>query len=110
MCQKRQPLTQANASWSGNLTVLRPYAQRYIWWKTPDQALQFPYRIIVAVMDKGDWEDVVALEETLGRDVFRKALRRAHVGELRPRSWCFWYKRLYGATAIVPKQPFSRFS
>ena len=37
--------------------VLRAMAARYIWWKTPDEALLYPQRIAAQVMNIGDFED-----------------------------------------------------
>ncbi|MGQ0593773.1 MAG: hypothetical protein ACT4QB_14350 [Gammaproteobacteria bacterium] len=35
--------------------ILRQFAAKYIWWKTPGGALQYPDRVIAQVMDIGDY-------------------------------------------------------
>jgi hypothetical protein len=36
---------------------LEPLARKYVWWKTPDEAVSMPERVIAQVMDVGDFED-----------------------------------------------------
>lgn len=38
--------------------ILKPFASKYIWWKTPDEAVAMPERVIAQVMDIGDYADV----------------------------------------------------
>ena len=33
----------------------RQLARKYIWWKTPEQAVQQPLRVLAQVMDIGDY-------------------------------------------------------
>lgn len=74
--------------------ILLPYAARYIWWKRPDEAIQFPYHVIAQVMDIGDYDDVVHLFAEVGETVFRNVLQYAEAGQFSPRSWAFWHYRL----------------
>ncbi len=41
--------------------ILKPSASKYIWWKTPDEAVAMPERVIAQVMDIGDHADVQSL-------------------------------------------------
>jgi hypothetical protein len=41
--------------------ILRKMTQKYIWWKSPEVALQHPKLIISKVMDIGDYHDVQKL-------------------------------------------------
>jgi hypothetical protein len=41
--------------------VLLELAGRYIWWKSPPQALAYPQRVAAQVMNLGDWDDVLKL-------------------------------------------------
>jgi hypothetical protein len=61
--------------------VLRSMATRYVWWKTPDEALRYPRRIVTQVMDIGDYRDV-------------QKLAHAEAGELSEKSWIYWHLRL----------------
>ena len=91
---------------------IRALARRYLWWLPPDEALAQPQRVIAQVMDLGTWADCAALEAHFGRDLMRKALRRAEPGWFRPRSWVYWHYRLgltpWGQEA--PPSPSRRFS
>ena len=40
---------------------LKPLASKYIWWKTPEEAVVMPERVIAQVMNIGDYSDVQAL-------------------------------------------------
>ena len=74
--------------------LLHALAQKYLWWKEPDDALQFPWRVITQVLEKGTLPDAVELEEKVGASLLRTALSLAGPGELSPRSWHFWHHRL----------------
>jgi len=74
--------------------LLRPLAAKYIWWKTPDEAVQFPDRIIAQVMDIGDYDDLLLLIQSVGEDYLREVLTNAEAGQFRPKSWHYWHYRL----------------
>lgn len=69
-------------------------AAKHIWWETPDDAIQFPNRIIAQVMDIGDYDEVLVLIKSVGEDDLRKVLTNAEVSQFRPRSWHYWHYRL----------------
>ena len=73
---------------------LKRLSTRYIWWKTTEEALQNPRRIIAQVMNIGDFEDMQQLAETLGDEALRDVLRQAEAGEFNARSWHYWHYRL----------------
>ena len=74
--------------------ILRPYAKKYVWWKTPDQALKTPERIVAQVMDIGDYDDIQALAQTLGDDYLRYVITHSDAGVFSDRSWTYWHYRL----------------
>ena len=83
---------------------------KYIWWKSPEDALRYPDRIIARVMDRGTTEDVFALMELVGRDRMRHVLQNSEAGEFDAKSWTYWN---YMLTDIplgqVPPLPGRRF-
>ncbi|MFH0341887.1 MAG: hypothetical protein ACHBNF_07085 [Chromatiales bacterium] len=86
--------------------VLRQFAAKYIWWKTPAEALQFPDRVIAQVMDIGDYDDVQKLLARVGDEYLREVLARAEIGQFTARSWAYWHYRLRLATpGKVPPMP-----
>ncbi len=62
--------------------ALLPFARRYVWWKTPTEAVALPKRLIAQVMNMGDHRDVEALARLVGDAVLRLGL--ADVGRVPP--------------------------
>ena len=77
-----------------NLEALKPLAAKYVWWKTPDEALTMPERVIAQVMNIGDYADVQALVTQVGDAVLRRVLSHAQAGQFNERSWAYWHYRL----------------
>jgi hypothetical protein len=91
--------------------LLQRLAARYVWWKTPAEALRYPERIIAQVMDIGDYEDVLELVNQVGEETLRRVLIEAEIGQFSARSWTYWHYRL-GLTPpdqAVPPLPRQRF-
>lgn len=86
--------------------LLRALARRYVWWLSPGDALARPNFIATQVMEMGDYDDVLKLEATLGREALVRALREAEAGRLSERSWIYWHHRLGVAGRRIP--PLSR--
>lgn len=74
--------------------LLKRFAAKYVWWKTPDEALRQPERIVAHVMNIGDYEDVLELVEQMGEDELRRVLAQAEIGQFNARSWTYWHYRL----------------
>jgi hypothetical protein len=74
--------------------ALRRWAVKYVWWKTPDEALTHPARIVAQVMNIGDYEDVRALFKLTDEEYLRAVLHKAATGEFNERSWAYWHYRL----------------
>ncbi len=66
----------------------------YVWWKTPNEALLYPNRLIAQVMNMGTYEDTQSLERLVGNDRLREVVVHAEAGWFRPRSWSYWHHRL----------------
>lgn len=92
------------------IEVLRRLAPRYIWWKSLDEALRHPQRIIAQVMNMGDWDDIVFLIGQFDDDTLRDVIGAAEIGQFNPRAWHYWHYRLGLATyGEVPPLPDRRF-
>lgn len=93
-----------------NLDALKPLARKYVWWKTPDEALSMPERVIAQVMNIGDYDDVQTLHAQVGDDVLREVLVRAEAGQFNERSWAYWHYRLgLAGVDCIPPLPVRRF-
>lgn len=90
----------------GDENDLKELARKYIWWKSPEEALRNPQRIIAQVMNLGDCADVQLLTNRLGHEPFRNALEEADAGQFSERSWIYWHYRL-GLSGVgeVPPLP-----
>lgn len=93
-----------------NASLLLPFARKYIWWKSPEEAVTKPLRVIAQVMELGDYEDAQTLIKLVGKAVFVEALKRSEAGQLSARSWHYWHLRLGLADfESVPPLPVRRF-
>ena len=90
---------------------LKPFASKYIWWKTPAEAVAMPERVIAQVMNIGDYADVQALVAQVGDEVLREVLTHAQAGQFNERSWAYWHYRLdLSSVGHVPPLPVRRFA
>ena len=90
--------------------ALKPLARKYIWWKTPDEAVCMPERVMAQVMNIGDHADVETLVSQVGDDVLRGVLSHAQAGQFNERSWNYWHYRLgLASVGQVPALPARRF-
>ncbi len=91
--------------------LLKPFASKYIWWKTPEEAMSMPNRVIAQAMNMGDYDDVQALASQVGDDVLRGVIEHAEAGWFNARSWTYWHYRL-GLTDLdcVPALPVRSFA
>jgi len=86
-------------------------AEKYIWWKTPNDAVAMPERVMAQVMNIGAYDDVQMLVKVAGRDALSKVIEHAEIGQFNERSWAYWHYRLGLATlGNVPPLPQRRFA
>jgi hypothetical protein len=91
--------------------TLKPLASKYIWWKTPEEAVAMPERVIAQVMNIGDYFDVQLLVSQVGNDTLREVLTHAQAGQFNERSWAYWHYRLdLSSVDHVPALPVRRFA
>jgi hypothetical protein len=90
--------------------LLRLLASKYVWWKTPDESLRFPQRVIAQVMNIGDYNDVQAMVRDQTELALTQTLLAAEAGQFSPKSWSYWHYRL-GLCQIdkVPALPSRKF-
>ena len=91
--------------------ALTALAAKYIWWKTPAEAVKLPGRVIAQVMNIGDYADVQTLAHRVGDGVLRDVLAHAQAGQFSARSWAYWHYRLgLAELGQVPPLPSRRFA
>ena len=90
--------------------LLMRLARKYIWWKTPEDAVAMPERVMAQVMDIGDYLDVQELAKAVGEDALREVLVHAQAGQFNERSWAYWNYRLgLGSVDYLAPMPVRRF-
>lgn len=93
-----------------NVACLVDFAKKYIWWKSPAEAMRYPERIIAQVMNIGDYDDVQLLVKFIGEERLKEILKTAEVGQFNEKSWHYWHYRLYLASiGQIPPFPQNRF-
>lgn len=89
--------------------ILKRLAAKYIWWKSPDEAVRQPERVVAQVMNIGDYDDVQMLADQAGDDYLREVLAHAEIGQYSGRSWHYWHYRLgLAGSGGVPAMPRKR--
>jgi hypothetical protein len=88
------------------LSLLTKLATKYVWWKTPREAIEMPERVVAQAMNIGSYDDVLQLAEETGDDYLREVISRAEVGQFNERSWSYWHYRLgLASLGTVPPMP-----
>lgn len=88
---------------------LRDLAKKYIWWMTPEQAMENPKRVMAQVMNLGTYQDWGVLKSLVDDDTLRSVLREAKAGWFTPKRWNFWHIHLKACDPYkvppLPKRP-----
>jgi hypothetical protein len=81
------------------------FGQKYLWWKSSDGQPHSDNRIIAQTMNLGTYDDILLLEQTVGRASLVEIMLHAEPGWFSDRSWEFWRGRLSFATgAAIPNE------
>lgn len=85
--------------------LLKELAAKHIWWKTPEEAMKYPSRIVAQTMDRGSIDDINALFGAFGGDYLKSVVTKAEAGQFSERSWNYWHYRLGLASPEGPPPP-----
>jgi hypothetical protein len=81
------------------------FGRKYLWWKPPGGQPHSEDRIIAQTMNLGTYNDILLLEQTVGRARLVEIMLHAQPGWISNRSWEFWRGRLSFATgAAIPNK------
>lgn len=69
---------------------LETVALKVVWFKSPLEAIAYPYHFIAHVLTYGTYEDVCVLKKQVSADELREAIENAPPGVFDPRSWAYW--------------------
>lgn len=79
------------------------FGRKYLWWTLPAGKPHSEDRIIAQTMNLGTYDDILLLEQTVGRPRLVEVMLHAEPGWINDRSWEFWRGRLSFATgAKIP--------
>src|ERR1700676_1106612 len=86
-------------------TMIAEFDRKYLWWRPVDGGSRSEDRIIAQTMNLGTYDDILLLEETVGRTRLVGIMLHAEPGWISDRSWEFWRGRLSFATsAAIPNK------
>ena len=57
-------------------------ARSYVWWLAPEEAMEYPRRVIARIMDIGTFEDIHELESIVGEDALRRSATKCRGGTI----------------------------
>jgi hypothetical protein len=84
--------------------LVADFGRKYLWWQPAAGVPHSEDRIIAQTMNLGTYEDILLLEETVGRARLVAIMLHAEPGWIDDRSWEFWRGRLSFATgATIPR-------
>ena len=86
-------------------TYIADLGRKYIWWDPIGDKPHSDDRILAQAMDLGTFDDIIAMEQNLGKRRLVEVMLRAEPGWLSDRSWEFWRGRLSLATGVtIPEE------
>jgi hypothetical protein len=80
---------------------LRAVAKRVVWFKTPEQALEYPKLFLAHVMTYGTLDDLVSAAKYYSEADFKAVLDDPPAGIFDRRSWNYWNLR-YNRQPVPP--------
>jgi hypothetical protein len=84
--------------------LMAVFGQKYLWWQPADGVPHSESRVIAQTMNLGTYNDILLLEEIVGRARLVDVMLQAEPGWIDDRSWEFWRGRLSFATgAAIPQ-------
>lgn len=85
---------------------LATVSRRTVWFKSPQEALDYPEHFIAHVLTYGMFEDVQTLRKYVSDNDLRESLRHAPPGVFDARSWAYWHLMLgeYPAPPLPVRQ------
>jgi hypothetical protein len=75
--------------------------RKYLWWDPVGAEPHSENRIIAQAMNLGTFDDIVVLEQTVGKSRLVEVMLRAEPGWFSDRSWEFWRGRLSLAAGVA---------
>ena len=74
--------------------TIADFGRKYLWWQPVGGQPHSEDRIIAQTMNLGTYDDILVLEQTVGKSRLVEIMLRAEPGWISDRSWEFWRGRL----------------
>lgn len=74
--------------------IICQMAEKYVWWKTPQETLEDKRHFLAQIMTFATFEDCFRLFKYYGEEAFIDAIVNPSVGVFNEKSWHFWHYRL----------------
>jgi hypothetical protein len=85
--------------------AIAEFGRKYLWWKPVGAKSHSDDRIIAQTMNLATYDDILLLEQTVGKERLVEIMLHAEPGWFSDRSWEFWRGRLSVATgATIPNE------
>jgi len=85
--------------------IIAGFGRKYLWWEPVGGQPHSEDRIIAQTMNLGTYDDILLLEQTVGKPRLAEVMLHAEPGWFNDRSWEFWRGRLSFATgAMIPRE------
>jgi hypothetical protein len=81
--------------------TIAEFGRKYLWWEPVGDQPHSDDRIIAQTMNLGTYDDILLLEQAIGRARLVETTRRAEPGWISDRSWEFWRGRLSFTTGMA---------
>ncbi len=81
-------------------------AKKYVWWESPEWALQHTEVLLSNIMNLGSGDDMLFIYHMVSKKILINVLKRA-IGNFSYRSWDYWHLKLgYKRIPPLPKRKF----
>jgi len=85
--------------------TIAEFGRKYLWWEPVGDRPHSEDRIIAQTMNLGTYDDILLLEQTVGKPRLVEIMLHAEPGWINDRSWEFWRGRLsLAAGAAIPNE------
>jgi hypothetical protein len=74
--------------------MIAEFGRKYLWWKPVGEDPHSEDRIIAQTMNRGTYDDILLLEQTVGKSRLVEIMLHAEPGWINDRFWEFWRGRL----------------
>ena len=83
--------------------TIAEFGRKYLWWEPVGDRPHSADRIIAQTMNLATYDDILLLEQTVGRPRLVEIMLHAEPGWINERSWEFWRGRLsFASDAEIP--------